>query len=64
MYNIFNILNFCHNVVTKYKYKFACISLQITTYTNTQVVFIQFSQVSNELVFIFSVMLLIYCLQV
>jgi len=63
MYNIFNILNFCHNVVTTYKYKIACISLQTTTYTNAQVVFIQFTQVSNDFLK-FSIMLLIYCLQV
>ena len=36
--NIFNILNCCHNVATTYKYKFVHISLQITSYTNTQVV--------------------------
>jgi len=37
MYNIFSMLNSCHNVVrTTYKYKFGCISLQIAMYTNTQ----------------------------
>jgi len=35
-------------IVIMYKYKFACISLQITTYTNTQAVFIQFTQVNND----------------
>jgi len=47
MYTICSILNFCHNIVTMYKYKFACILLKITIYTNIQAVFIQCTQVSN-----------------
>jgi len=42
-YNILNIPNFCHNVVTTI-YNFACIASYIHKYT---VVFIQFTQVSN-----------------
>ena len=39
MYSIFSILDFCHKVVTTYKYK---------TYTHTPVIFIQFTQVSKN----------------
>jgi len=53
MHGIFSILIFCHNFVTTYKYKFACMLLRITTYANTEVVFIQFTQVSNDSYFLF-----------
>jgi len=35
LYSIFSVLNFCLNVVTTYKYQFAC----ITTYTNSGVAY-------------------------